>query len=102
MQIKNIELNEVLPITYEDKKNIQSDEETTGQSHSNNRLITSDVDEENKLRNKGQKQRGKTAPAYTDQRTNIHDEEQHGKKEENINTDLSVSKSVCTEDRNQE
>jgi len=31
-----VELNEVLPITYEDKKNIQSDEETTGQSHSNN------------------------------------------------------------------
>ncbi|KAH0746308.1 hypothetical protein KY285_007965 [Solanum tuberosum] len=65
-----VELNEVLPITYEDKKNIQSDEETTGQSHN--------------------------------QRTNIHDEEQHGKREENINTDFSVSKSVCAKDRNQE
>jgi len=32
-----VELNEVSPITYEDKKNIQSDKETTGQSHSNNR-----------------------------------------------------------------
>ncbi|KAH0776554.1 hypothetical protein KY290_007965 [Solanum tuberosum] len=31
-----VELNEVLPITYEDKKNIQSDEETTGQSHNRN------------------------------------------------------------------
>uniref|UniRef100_M1DTX7 Uncharacterized protein n=1 Tax=Solanum tuberosum TaxID=4113 RepID=M1DTX7_SOLTU len=37
-----------------------------------------------------------------DQRTNIHDEEQHGKREENIDTNFSVSKSVCAEDRNQE
>lgn len=42
-----VELNEDIPVTYEDEKNIQSDEETTGQSHRNNRLITSDVDEEN-------------------------------------------------------
>ncbi|KAG5609806.1 hypothetical protein H5410_021087 [Solanum commersonii] len=50
-----------------------------------------------KLRKKCQKQRGKTAPAYTDQTTNIHDEEPHGKREDNLNTDLSVSKNVCAE-----
>ncbi|KAK4718062.1 hypothetical protein R3W88_016400 [Solanum pinnatisectum] len=42
-----------------------------------------------------------TAPAYTDQRTNIHDEKQHGKREENINIYFCVSKIVCAEDRNQ-
>lgn len=68
------------------------------------------------MRKKCQKQRGKTAPAYTDQTTNIHDEEPHGKREDNVNTDLSVniifikkkrkdssvSKNVCAEAKIQE
>ncbi|KAG5572242.1 hypothetical protein H5410_062008 [Solanum commersonii] len=72
-----VELNEVLPITYEDKKTY------------------------NLTRKPLDKVAVTTDPASTDQRTNIHDEEQHGKREENINTDFSVSKSVCAEDRNQ-
>lgn len=68
------------------------------------------------MRKKCQKQRGKTAPVYTDQTTNIHDEEPHGKREDNVNTDLSVniifikkkrkdssvSKNVCAEAKIQE